>query len=71
MVHTKKNLMWLAATTIVFLFGLSQASFLNTPRGGYKECDKSCMSYCVAYYPTSGCLEVCGCAATELGRALY
>ena len=29
------------------------------------------MSYCVAYYPTSGCLEVCGCAATEIGRALY
>ena len=29
------------------------------------------MSYCVAYYPTSGCLEVCGCSETELGRVLF
>ena len=29
------------------------------------------MNYCVAYYPTSGCLETCNCEQTELGQVLY
>jgi hypothetical protein len=29
------------------------------------------MKYCVAYYPTSGCLETCNCEQTELGQVLY
>ena len=53
------------------LLTLTHASFLNTPKSMQLKCDQACMNYCVAYYPTSGCLEVCGCEQTELGRVMY
>ena len=73
MVLIKKNLMLrvFLATLATLSITHTNATFLNSPRSGKLTCDKSCMSYCVAYYPTSGCLDVCGCLETELGRVLY
>lgn len=83
MVRQTKNLVfarstnWISVTTFALTLALNQAasSFLPTAEGpslpAHPSCDTECMSYCLAYYPTSGCLETCECPPLLTERTLY
>jgi hypothetical protein len=70
--YNKKNL--ITAITAMLLVGVAYSDsaspkFLKEDQ--VQSCNEECMKYCVAYYPTSGCLETCNCEKTELGKVLY
>jgi hypothetical protein len=66
---THLNIPMAALVMFIAMARTSPVLFLEKPK--LDPCDRECMSYCAAFYPTSGCLQTCRCELTELGQVLY